>query len=124
MVKNAVIEKVRPRQVRIGIIGQEYVGTPLVLGFGDEGFSFIGFDVDTENVIMLSRSESYIKQIAADRIRALVGKENIEVTSNFAQLPEGDRKMAASTTETPGATRSIPLAGNTFRRQNESLVSR
>ena len=49
-VKDELLDKIRRRQARIGIIGLGYVGLPLVLRFGDEGFSVIGFDVDPEKV--------------------------------------------------------------------------
>jgi len=88
--KNAVIEKIRSRQARIGVIGLGYVGLPLVLRFGEEGFSVIGFDVDPQKVIKLNRGESYIRHIASERVQALVGKKRFEVTSDFARLSEAD----------------------------------
>jgi UDP-N-acetyl-D-glucosamine dehydrogenase len=70
-VKDELLEKIRSRQARIGIIGLGYVGLPLVLRFGDEGFPVIGFDVDPEKVIKLNRGESYIRHIKSDRVQAL-----------------------------------------------------
>jgi len=88
--KDALIENIRARRARIGIIGLGYVGLPLVLRFGDEGFHVIGFDVDPSKVTKLNRGESYIRHIAADRIHALVNKKQFDATSDFARLSDVD----------------------------------
>jgi UDP-N-acetyl-D-glucosamine dehydrogenase len=89
-VKDALLEKIRSHQARIGIIGLGYVGLPLVLRFGDEGFPVIGFDVDPEKVIKLNRGESYIRHISSDRVRALATSKLFEATSDFSRLAEAD----------------------------------
>jgi len=88
--KDALLENIRARRARIGIVGLGYVGLPLVLRFGDEGFHVIGFDVDPSKVTKLNRGESYIRHIAADRIQLLVDKKQFEATSDFARLSEAD----------------------------------
>jgi len=88
--KDTLLETIRAHRARIGIIGLGYVGLPLVLRFGDEGFHVIGFDVDPAKVTKLNRGESYIQHIAADRVQALVKKKQFEATSDFARLSEAD----------------------------------
>src|SRR5256885_1063659 len=90
LTKNALLEKIRSHQARIGIIGLGYVGLPLVLRFGDEGFPVIGFDVDPDKVTKLNRGESYIRHIEAYRIHGLVTQKRFEATSDFARLAEAD----------------------------------
>ena len=89
-VKDALLEKIHAHGARIGIIGLGYVGLPLVLRFGDEGFTVIGFDVDPVKVSRLNRGESYIRHIAAERILALVKTKQFEATSDFSRLSEAD----------------------------------
>jgi len=89
-VKDALLEKIHAHGARIGIIGLGYVGLPLVLRFGDEGFTVIGFDVDPVKVSRLNRGESYIRHIAAERILALVHAKQFEATSDFSRLSEAD----------------------------------
>jgi len=89
-VKDALLEKIHAHGARIGIIGLGYVGLPLVLRFGDEGFTVIGFDVDPVKVSRLNRGESYIRHIAAERILALVHTKQFEATSDFSRLSEAD----------------------------------
>ena len=89
-IKDALLEKIHAHGARIGIIGLGYVGLPLVLRFGDEGFNVIGFDVDPVKVSRLNRGESYIRHIAAERILALIHTKQFEATSDFSRLSEAD----------------------------------
>src|SRR5438552_16551450 len=89
-VKDALLEKIRTHQTRIGIIGLGYVGLPLVLRFGDEGFPVIGFDVDPEKVTKLNHGESYIRHISSDRVRTLATSKLFEATCDFSRLTEAD----------------------------------
>jgi UDP-N-acetyl-D-glucosamine dehydrogenase len=88
--KDHVIELIRSRKARIGVVGLGYVGLPLVLRFGEEHFSVIGFDVDPQKVRKLTAGESYIRHIPADKIKALVGGKQFEATSDFSRLKEAD----------------------------------
>src|SRR5207253_4815469 len=72
MVKEQLIEKIQTHKARIGIVGLGYVGLPLVLRFGEERFSVIGFDVDPVKVQKLNAGESYIRHIPADRLQSLL----------------------------------------------------
>jgi len=90
LIKDALLEKIRSHQARIGIIGLGYVGLPLVLRFGDEGFPVIGFDVDPVKVSKLNQGQSYIRHIAADRVLGLVNQKRFEATSDFTRLSETD----------------------------------
>ena len=54
MIKDDLLEKIRAHRARVGVVGLGYVGLPLVLRFGDEHFSVIGFDVDPEKIRKLN----------------------------------------------------------------------
>src|SRR6185369_7852240 len=88
--KDILLKKILSREARVGIIGLGYVGLPLVLRFGDEGFSVLGFDVDPAKVTKLNKGESYIRHIAADRIEHHVQGKRFEATTDFARLAEAD----------------------------------
>jgi UDP-N-acetyl-D-glucosamine dehydrogenase len=88
--KNELLEAIKTRKARIGIVGLGYVGLPLVLRFGEEHFSVIGFDVDPEKVRKLMAGESYIHHIPADRIKTLVHDKQFEATSDFKRLKDAD----------------------------------
>lgn len=88
--KQELLAQLEKRTAKIGIIGLGYVGLPLVLRFGEEGFKIIGFDVDPQKVSKLNAGESYIRHIDGDRLKSLVTAKAFEATSDFARLGEAD----------------------------------
>jgi len=88
--KDDLITKIREHRATIGVVGLGYVGLPLVLRFGEEHFSVIGFDVDPVKVAKLNSGESYIRHIPASRIQTLVKEKQFQATTDFGRLAEAD----------------------------------
>jgi len=88
--KDDLITKIREHRATIGVVGLGYVGLPLVLRFGEEHFSVIGFDVDPVKVAKLNSGESYIRHIPASRIQTLVKEKQFQATTDFSRLAEAD----------------------------------
>src|SRR5215813_15159280 len=88
--KDALIQNIQGHKARIAVIGLGYVGLPLVLRFGEEHFSVIGFDVDAEKVRKLNAGESYIRHIPAARLQTLMKEKKFEATTDFSRLAEAD----------------------------------
>ncbi len=84
-----LLHKIRSKSARVGIIGLGYVGLPLARAFADNGFSVIGFDIDSRKVQMLERGESYINQFPGETIRRMREK-GFEATDRFDRLNEPD----------------------------------
>jgi len=76
--------------IRIGIVGQGYVGLPLALRFADVGQKVTGFDLDPVKVQKLNAGESYIQHIPADKIRQHVHAKNFDATSDFSRIAQMD----------------------------------
>lgn len=88
-----LLEKIKNKQVLVGIIGLGYVGLPLVLRFTEVGFKVLGFDTDAQKVARLNRGESYIKYIPSSRLAELVQSPDgarFEATGDMARLGEPD----------------------------------
>src|SRR5436190_4329154 len=90
MQRDDLIEKIRTRKARVGVIGLGYVGLPLVLRFAEEHFPVIGFDIDPEKVTKLNAGQSYIHHIPSERLQTLLKGGQFEATSDFARLTEAD----------------------------------
>jgi UDP-N-acetyl-D-glucosamine dehydrogenase len=87
---DALLEAIRARTARVGVIGLGYVGLPLVLLFEEAGFPVLGFDVDAKKTEALNRGETYIRHISGDRIAKAFAGERASATTDFDRLRECD----------------------------------
>jgi len=81
-----LLHKIMNRQAQIGVIGLGYVGLPLVIRFAEEGFSVVGFDVDSAKVQHINVGRSYIQHIPGAQLKALVRKKLLRATDDFSRL--------------------------------------
>lgn len=84
------LEKIKERSAKIGVVGLGYVGLPLANEFIKGGFGVLGFDVDGEKIKMLRNSQSYIKHIPSEVLKAMNKTKRFEVTSDFSKSSECD----------------------------------
>jgi UDP-N-acetyl-D-glucosamine dehydrogenase len=78
--------RLETRQARAGIVGLGYVGLPLAVEFARGGLTAIGFDVDARKVNAIQRGESYIPDVSADVVAALVSEARLFATIDFADV--------------------------------------
>jgi len=86
---DAILERIRTRQARVGVVGLGYVGLPLVLMFSHERFAVTGFDIDAKKVTTLNGGGSYIVRITPAEIAAARGN-GFRATTDFAELSAMD----------------------------------
>jgi UDP-N-acetyl-D-glucosamine dehydrogenase len=87
---NVLVQAIKARKAKIGIIGLGYVGIPLALTGAKAGFSIVGFDIDEPRVAQLNRGESFIKHVASQDIGEAVNAGRFEATSDFRRLSQPD----------------------------------
>ena len=83
-------EKILSRTARVGIIGLGYVGLPLAMEFARAGFSVTGIDIEPTKVARLNRGESYVQDVGADVLGALVESRKFRATTDFSVISELD----------------------------------
>ena len=83
-------DKIEARKAQICIIGLGYVGLPFAVEFARLGFRVVGLDVDEERVTAIKRGESYISDVAGDRITPLVTAGHLRATTDYGTLDEAD----------------------------------
>ncbi|MCR4417174.1 MAG: nucleotide sugar dehydrogenase [Ignavibacteria bacterium] len=88
--KDLLLNKIKNRTAKVGIIGMGYVGLPLALEFAEENFNVMGFDIDENKIPLLNKGESYIRHIPSPRIKKQVDKGNFNATIDFSKLQEMD----------------------------------
>ncbi len=81
-----LIEKIRNRTARVGVIGLGYVGLPLAVEKAKAGFVVTGFDIQADKVDKVNRGENYIGDIVDSDLQRLVGERKLSASIDFAQL--------------------------------------
>jgi UDP-N-acetyl-D-glucosamine dehydrogenase len=87
---NSILDRIRSRQARVGIIGLGYVGLPLAVEFAHAGFDVTGFDVDEGKTSQINGGTSYIPDVAEERLAASVRAGKLRATTDMTQLAAMD----------------------------------
>ena len=90
MIKNELIDLLKNKRARVGVIGLGYVGLPLVTEFARGGFNGTGFEVDAEKTAKINAGESYIGDVESSQVKELVNIGKLQATTNFDELKECD----------------------------------
>ncbi len=88
--KELLLQKVKDKSFKVGIVGLGYVGLPLGLEFAEKEFNVLGFDMDQRKIDFLSKGETYIKHIPTERISKSVNSGFLKSTTDFTRMPEVD----------------------------------
>src|SRR5688500_3804770 len=82
------------RDATVGVIGLGYVGLPLACTMVEAGLRVAGFDLDAAKVEKLSRGESYIRHIGAERVRRVISS-----SASVERLAAGSPPGLVATTD-------------------------
>jgi UDP-N-acetyl-D-glucosamine dehydrogenase len=82
--------RLRDRTAVVGVIGLGYVGLPQALAFAEAGYRVVGFDIDRGKPEALNAGRSYLLDIPASRVAALVSAGRLAATADFGRLGECD----------------------------------
>ncbi len=83
-----VVESIRSKRSRVGLIGLGYVGLPLARAFSLAGFPVLGFDIDEGKVAALRQGRSYIGHVSDHEIH-LMRRSGFEATGQLVRLWDG-----------------------------------
>jgi UDP-N-acetyl-D-glucosamine dehydrogenase len=86
----SLIDKIRARDARVGVIGLGYVGLPLAVELARAGFHAVGFDVIAEKVERVNAGDSYIKDVTSDALDEVVKSGRLRATTDFSLLAQCD----------------------------------
>src|SRR5579872_4806208 len=87
---NELLNGLRQKTARVGVIGLGYVGLPLANLFHQKGFRVVGFDIDQRKVDSLRAGRSYIGHIANSRVGELMADGRFVPTTDFSKIREVD----------------------------------
>ena len=87
---DSILDRIRSRQARIGILGLGYVGLPLATEFARAGFNVTGFDVDNSKTAQINAGTSYIPDVPEAELATEVRAGRLRATSDMRLLGEMD----------------------------------
>jgi UDP-N-acetyl-D-glucosamine dehydrogenase len=90
IIKDKLLEKIKNKKAKLGVVGLGYVGLPLAVEKAKAGFQVIGFDVQDQKVAMVNRGENYIGDIVDSDLKDLVETGTLKATSDFSFVKEVD----------------------------------
>ena len=85
-----LLDRIRTRQARVGVIGLGYVGLPLAVEFARAGFDVTGFDVDAAKVAEINAGRSYIPDVASSDLAAALQNGKLRATTDRSELAKMD----------------------------------
>jgi UDP-N-acetyl-D-glucosamine dehydrogenase len=74
----------------VGVIGLGYVGLPLAVEAGKNGFNVIGFDVNEALTANVNQGQSHIQDVPSEEVAALRAAGVLEATTDMSRLAECD----------------------------------
>jgi UDP-N-acetyl-D-glucosamine dehydrogenase len=83
-------KKIRDRTARVGVIGLEYVGLPLVVEMAKAGFQVTGIDFDMSKAEAVNAGKSYLFNVPSETLQSLVTKGRIKATQSLAAVENLD----------------------------------
>lgn len=85
-----LLNALRQKTAKVGVIGLGYVGLPLANLFHQKGFQVVGFDIDQRKVDALHAGKSYIGHIPDERVIELMANGRFVPTTDFSKISEVD----------------------------------
>lgn len=76
-----LLARIEQRDAHVCVVGLGYVGLPLAVAFAEAGFRVTGLDVDRTKVDAINAGDSYIPDIATDRLCAQVEAGRLDATT-------------------------------------------
>ncbi|MFR2610343.1 NAD(P)-binding domain-containing protein [Anaerococcus obesiensis] len=78
MDKNKILEKIKDKSLKIGVVGLGYVGLPLAVEKAGAGFETTGFDVQAEKVEKVNNGINYIGDVIPEKMKQLVDEGKLK----------------------------------------------
>lgn len=85
-----LIQKIKNKKARVGVIGLGYVGLPLALEFAEAGFKVIGVERNREKAAAIQKGKSYVEDIDSARLAQQVRNQRLRATQNAQELVDAD----------------------------------
>ena len=85
---STLADRLRAREVAVGVVGLGYVGLPLARAFVDGGFRVVGFDIDPRKISEIEARRSYIDAVPTEVLAKMCADDMFSATTDFARIGE------------------------------------
>jgi len=86
----SLVEKIKTRRARTGVVGLGYVGLPLAVELAKAGFRTTGIDLDPRKIEAINAGQSYIPDVATADVRSLQQAGKLDATTDFSVVKDLD----------------------------------
>ena len=88
--KEQLLNKIKNKEITVGVVGLGYVGLPLAVEKAKAGFKTIGFDVQKAKVDMVNAGHNYIGDVVDDDLKMIVDDGMLRATTDFGFVKDVD----------------------------------
>ena len=88
--KEQLLNKIKNKEINVGVVGLGYVGLPLAVEKAKAGFKTIGFDVQKAKVDMVNAGHNYIGDVVDDDLKKIVDDGMLRATTDFGFVKDVD----------------------------------
>ena len=88
--KDLLLERIRNKNIKVGVVGLGYVGLPLAVEKAKAGFETIGFDIQASKVDAVNSGHNYIGDVVDSDLKKLVETGMLKATTDFSFVKETD----------------------------------
>jgi len=85
-----LLDLIRARRARTGVVGLGYVGLPLAVEFARAGYETTGIDLDRAKVSAICTGRSYLDDVATSDVEQLRSKGVLKATTDFDAVRDLD----------------------------------
>lgn len=88
--KKQLLNKIKNKEIIVGVVGLGYVGLPLAVEKAKAGFKTIGFDIQSAKVDMVNAGHNYIGDVVDDDLKKIVDDGMLRATTDFSFVKDVD----------------------------------
>ena len=88
--KEKLLQKIKNKELTVGVVGLGYVGLPLAVEKAKAGFKTIGFDVQEEKVKLVNEGHNYIGDVVDSDLKKLAEAGMLAATADFSFVKDVD----------------------------------
>lgn len=88
--KEKLLNRIKEKEIKVGVIGLGYVGLPLAVEKAKAGFRTIGFDIQKEKVNLVNEGHNYIGDVVDEDLKKIVQDGMFSATTDFSFIKDVD----------------------------------